>query len=177
MVTSEAAERFLTIPLLSGVDLEARRALIGVLDESRGPTGALLMEEGQPNDRLHFLIEGSVAVVRAQPVGREEVVASLTAPSVFGETSFFRQGPPIVSVRVTEPAWFLTLDRDAHEQLRRNDLRTAEQLALAAAGLLAERFDLLDRRISDDLQRPADGPRRANEWASFRARLFEGAGP
>ena len=177
MVTPEAAGRFLEVPLLAGVDAEARRALLEVLVESREPAGSPLMREGRPNDRLHFLIEGSVEVVRSRPGRPEEVLATLAAPSVFGETSFFRLKPPIVSVRAATPAWLLSLDHEAHDRLRRDDLRAAEQLALAAARVLAERFDLLDRRISDDLDRQADGPRRANEWASFRARLFEGAGP
>ncbi len=106
------------------------------------------------------------------------------APSVFGETSFFRGSPSIVTVRATTPVTFLTLDHPAHDALRRADPRAAEQLALSFVRVLADRFDMLDRRVSDFISQgcddntpstnghPADTPRR-NEWAAFRARLFE----
>ena len=36
-----------------------------------------------------------------------------------------------------------------------------------------ERFDMLDKRVSDYLAGHGDEPPRATEWSSFRARLFE----
>jgi hypothetical protein len=69
--------------------------------------------------------------------------------------------------------WSLTLYHPAHEQLRLENPRAAEALALAAVRVLAERFDLLDKRVSDYLAGHGDDPPRASEWSSFRARIFE----
>ena len=173
MVTPAAAERFLAAPLLAQVAPESRRAVLEVLAERREPAGATLLEQGQSNDHISFLIEGTAVVQRAYAEGRVETVATLAAPSVFGETSFFRDTPPIVTVRAQTPAWLLTLDHPAHERLRQTSPRAAEELAVAAVRVLAERFDLLDRRVSDFLRQNPDGPAKANEWARFRARLFE----
>ena len=175
MGMTAAAERFLAAPWLAEVDPAARRALLDVLQEDRAPAGAVVLEQGEPNDRLSFLIEGTVSIHRSYPGGRTETVASLTAPATFGETSFFRSTPPIVSVRAESALWRLTLDHAAHDRLRRNDRRAAEQLALAAVRVLAERFDMPDRRISDYMAQHPDGPDRATEWSNFRARLFEEA--
>jgi CRP/FNR family transcriptional regulator, cyclic AMP receptor protein len=173
MVTTAAAERFLAAPLLAEVDPDSRRAVLSVLTEERAPADSILLVEGQPNDHISFLIEGSVTVIRTFPEGRVETVATLVAPSVFGETSFFRPKPPIVSVRANTPVWLLTLDHRAHERLRREHLKAAEELALAAVRVLAERFDMLDKRISDYMAQHPDGHPRATEWSNFRARLFE----
>lgn len=175
MVTPEAAERFLAAPMLAEVEKASRLAVLGVLAERREPAGALLLEQGQPNDHISFLIEGTATVTRQYPEGHVETVATLTAPSVFGETSFFRPVAPIVEVRSTSPVWLLTLDHPAHDRLRRESPRAAEELALAAVRVLAERFDLLDRRVSDYLSKHPEGPAKANEWARFRAQLFEEA--
>jgi CRP/FNR family transcriptional regulator, cyclic AMP receptor protein len=78
-----------------------------------------------------------------------------------------------VSVRANTPVWLLTLDHPAHERLRREHLKAAEELALAAVRVLAERFDMLDKRISDYMAQHPDGHSRATEWSNFRARLFE----
>jgi len=173
MVTPAAAERFLAAPLLAEVDAESRLAVLAVLAERREPAGAVLLAQGEANDHISFLIEGTAAVLRTYPEGRVETVATLAAPSVFGETSFFRDSPPIVTVRAVSAAWLLTLDHPAHERLRRESPRAAEALAVAGVRVLAERFDLLDRRVSDFLTRNPEGPAKANEWARFRARLFE----
>jgi CRP/FNR family transcriptional regulator, cyclic AMP receptor protein len=173
MVSAAAAEKFLAAPLLAEVDPASRRAVLSVLREERAPADSVLLVQGQPNDHISFLIEGSVTVLRTYNDGRVETVATLVAPSVFGETSFFCPKAPIVSVRANSPVWLLTLDHPAHERLRRENLKAAEELALAAVRVLADRFDMLDKRISDYMAQHPDGHPRATEWANFRARLFE----
>lgn len=173
MVSPAADERFMSTPLLSDLDSAARQAVLNVLQEDREPTNTILLEQGHENDHIAFLIEGTATVYRTRPGGRVETLTELTAPSIFGLTSFFRPLPPGFSVRATSPVWLLTLDHPAHDILRRVDPRAAEQLALAAVRVLADRFDLLDKRVSDDMaQHPEDHPK-ATEWAKFRSRLFE----
>ena len=179
MVSHDAATMFLTAPWLADLDPTSRQALLNVLREDDAQAGAVLLAEGQQSDRVTFLTSGTVQVVRDYPGRGEEIVATLHAPSVFGETSFFRHSPSIVSVRATIPVTFLTLDHPAHDLLRRDDPRAAEQFALASVRVLADRFDALDRRVSDFIAQGADDPDanghtpRRNEWAAFRARLFE----
>lgn len=178
MVSHDAAERFLTAPWLAELDASSREALVQVLREGRAEAGSILLAEGHHNDQITFLTEGTVQIVRAYS-DREEIVATLQAPSVFGETSFFRGTPSIVSVRAVTDVAFLILDRLAHTLLRRVDPRAAEQLAVAFVRVLADRFDMLDRRVSEYIAhgcQDANGtpnPPRRNEWAAFRARLFE----
>lgn len=172
--TAEAAEQFLAAPVLSEMDAVFRRAVLEHLSEARAPAGAVLLEQGQPNDHLSFLIGGSARIVRAYPGGHEELVATLHAPALFGESSFFRAGAPLVSVVAVGPAWVLSLDHPAHERLRLENARAAEALALVAVRVLAERFDMIDRRVSEMLRDGGDAPR-TTEWARFRAQLFEEA--
>lgn len=173
MVSTAATKQFLAAPWLAELDPASRHALLDVLIEDRAEAGAVLLEQGQYNDHLSFLIEGSVSVERAYPERPVEIVARLAAPSVFGESSFFRSVTPIVSIRAVTPVWFLTLDHPSHDQLRRDDPRAAEQLAVAAVRVLAERFDQLDRRVSEYVASRPEGHPRATEWSNFRARLFE----
>jgi CRP-like cAMP-binding protein len=173
MVTPAAAERFLAAPLLAEVDPASRRAVLDALTERREPTGAVLLEQGRPNNHISFLIDGTVTISRTDPGGRTEPAATLTAPSFFGETSYFRPSMTVYSARADSPVWLLTLDHEAHERLRRENLKAAEQLALAVVRLLAERFDMLDKRIADDMAQHPEGHPKATEWSNFRARLFE----
>src|SRR5438445_7557843 len=99
MIDAEATERFMAAPWLAEVDRDTKRAILNSLVEARAPAGATLLEQGQPNDHLTFLIEGTAAIQRTFGNGRREFLTTLTAPAVFGTTSFFQPQPPTVTVR------------------------------------------------------------------------------
>ncbi len=173
MVSTDAAERFMATNWLAEMDADSRRAVLGVLVEQRAESGATLLPQGQPNDHITFLIEGSAVVTRTGSRGNTETLATLQAPSLFGLTSFFRPKPPDFTVRASAPVWFLTLDHPAHASLRADDPRASEQLALTACRILADRLEMLDRRITEELAEHPEGHPKVTEWASFRSRFFE----
>jgi CRP-like cAMP-binding protein len=172
MVSNDAAGRFLAAPFLADLDASAREALLQVLVEARVDAGQVLLKQGDLNDRIHFLIEGSIAISRASSGGRPEHLLDLHAPTAFGETSYFQRNAQLVSVTAVTDLHLLVLERDAHEVLRRVDPHTSEQLATAAIRVLAGHFELIDQRIADILARQPDPQSEATEWDRFRARLF-----
>jgi CRP/FNR family cyclic AMP-dependent transcriptional regulator len=176
MIDVDATERFMAAPWLADVEPEVKRAISGALVETRAATGATLLEQGQPNDHLTFLIEGTAEIVRISGTGRRDVITRLTAPAVFGTTSFFRPDPPTVNVRATSEVWMVSLYHPAHEVLRVGNPRAAEALALAVVRALSERFDLIDKLFTDFTKQHAEEPAKKSEWAAFRARLFEEPG-
>lgn len=176
MNDAEAAKRFMAAPWLAGVDPETKKAILSALVEERAQSGQTLLEQGQPNDHLTFLIEGTADIIRIHKNGRSEVITHLTAPAMFGTTSFFQPKAPTVRVRATSDVWLLSLYHPAHETLRGNNPRAAEALALAVVRALSERFDLIDNLFSEFTARHSDEPPRKSEWAGFRARLFEDSG-
>jgi CRP/FNR family cyclic AMP-dependent transcriptional regulator len=173
MIDASAAERFLAAPLLAEVDRDIKEAILNSLVEARASRGAILLAQGQPNDHLTFLIDGSVEFERLFENGRVERITTLQAPAVFGTTSFFQPRPPTVTVRATSNTWMLSLYHPQHEALRRSNPRAAEALAVAVVRALSERFDLLDSLFTDYMAKGRDEPPRQSEWAKFRARLFE----
>jgi CRP/FNR family transcriptional regulator, cyclic AMP receptor protein len=176
MIDAKAAERFMAAPWLAEVDPDTKRAISGVLVEARASIGATLLEQGQPNDHLTFLIAGTAEIVRTFGSGRREIITDLTAPAVFGTTSFFQPKPPTVTVKATSDVWILSLYHPAHEALRATNPRAAEALALAVVRALSERFDIIDKLFSEFTMQHSDEPARKSEWATFRARLFEERG-
>lgn len=176
MINIEATERFMAAPWLSEIDRETKRAILSALVEARAQAGAVLLARGQPNDHLTFLIEGTAEIERTLNDGRHEVLTTLTAPAVFGTTSFFQPKPPSVTVLATSDVWMLSLYHPAHEELRRKDPRAAEALALAVVRALSERFDLVDRLFNDYVSKHSDEPAGRSEWAGFRSRLFQERG-
>ena len=173
MVSREAAKQFLASSWLTEMEPGSREALLGVLQEHRAEANSALLERGRSNDRVGFLLEGTLQVTRPNPHDQPEILCNIAAPSMFGLTSFFRPNPPDFTIRALTPVRFLTLDHTSHERLRREHPRAAEQLAVAAVQILADRLDILDQRITNDLADHPDDHPRVTEWSAFRARLFE----
>jgi len=173
MIDAKATERFMTSPWLAEVDLEIKKAICDVLVEARAPAGATLLAQGQPNDHLTFLIEGTAVVERGFRNGHRELIIPLNAPSVFGTTSFFLPTPPTVTVRATSDAWILSLYHPAHELLRSTNPQAAEAIALAVVRALSERFNLIDELFTQRILQHSSEPVKQSEWAGFRTRLFE----
>jgi CRP/FNR family cyclic AMP-dependent transcriptional regulator len=173
MVSTGAEQRFRTASWSTELDDKSRVALLSVLEEDRADAGVMLLTEGAPNDRVRFLLEGEVAILRDYPGHGVEQVTTLAAPTVFGTTSFFGAGPPIVSARAVSSAWFLSLSRPAFERLRQLDPHTTEQFMLAVVTVLADRFNLLDRKLAEFLHQPDHPARKNDEWNAFRARFLE----
>lgn len=172
-IAADQSERFLASPLLMGADDEARLAIFRFLIETSVPAGTSLLIQGKPNDRLWFVPGGSVAVERKQPEGRVDVLATFSGPALFGTTTFFRSTAPSATIRATADLRLWTLDHRSYGQLRREAPRAAEALSLEIVRVLSERFDQLDARLAEMMADHGDGRPRANEWASFRSRLFE----
>lgn len=173
MIDPKATERFMMAPWLAEVDPEIKKAICLVLVEARAPAGATLLAQGQPNDHLTFLIEGTAVVERDFRNGHRELIIPLSAPTVFGTTSFFLPTPPTVTVRATSDVWVLSLFHPAHETLRRTNPHAAEAIALAVVRALSERFDLIDKLFTQRISQHSSEPVKQSEWAGFRTRLFE----
>src|SRR6516225_4689474 len=165
----KATERFMMAPWLAEIDPEIKKAICLVLVETRASAGTPLLAQGQPNDHLSFLIEGSAVVERSFRNGHNESIIALTAPAVFGTTSFFLPTPPTVSVIATSNVWILSLYHPAHELLRRSNPQAAEALALAVVRALSERFDLIDQLFTQRISQYFSEPSRQSEWAGFRS--------
>jgi len=175
-VEGETADQFMNASLLSEVDPDTRRALLEALVEEHAKAGSMLLVQGQPNDHLSFLMDGSATVERSRGDGHVEAIVTLDAPSIFGTTSFFRPNAPSFGVRAASDVRLLTLHHEAHERLRKEHPRAAEALALAAIRIVADRFEALDRVFSEYIAAHPSNHRKVTEWAGFRARLFKEPG-
>jgi CRP-like cAMP-binding protein len=123
---SEAVSRSLLFQSLAPAD---REALIGHLKAEEHGSRALVVREGDPGERLYLVMSGQVEVLRNLPSGRMEPVARLEPGDIFGEIALLEAGGRRTrSVRTRSRAVFLTLDRDAFQNLVLTKLSRQEVL-------------------------------------------------
>lgn len=122
----EALSRSLLFRSLAPAD---REALIGHLHAEEHGSRSIVVREGDPGERLYLVMSGRVEVLRNLPTGRMEPVARLEPGDVFGEIALLEEGGRRTrSVRTRSRAVFLTLDRDAFQNLVLTKLSRSEVL-------------------------------------------------
>lgn len=75
--------------------------------------GAVLFREGEPADRLYFIESGSVKLSRLSEVGREAIVALLTAGDFLGENCLIGQQVRLASAQCIVESRLWEIERSA----------------------------------------------------------------
>lgn len=120
-------------PLMSGLSKPGARALVGVMTARAYPSGASIVEMGDPATALYWLAHGSVSVDRDCAH-----LGELHSGAFFGEIAIVGGTHRTASVKATSDVWLLEIPAKAVEMAADRDPQLADVLAFhARARLLA----------------------------------------
>lgn len=113
------------------------RAALSTLGVRRSfPDDALLMFQGEQDERLQLLLSGRVKITRTAPGGQELLLAIRDAGDLLGELAFIDGEPRVATVTALEPVEALVVSgREFRAYLER-----APAVAIVLVELLASRF-------------------------------------
>ncbi len=133
------SDRHASVEALRG-ELEDFLRSGGWFATQRFPSGALVLEEGQPSDRAYLITDGTCEVFRGT-AARTERLRVVGPGGVVGEVGLLTGSPRIASVRALTDVTALVVTRDAfeHELTRASWMRPFFDAAVA-------RFVELDER-------------------------------
>jgi CRP-like cAMP-binding protein len=157
--------------LFDGLSPGERRDLLSLMESTTFEPGTSIVREGHVTPGLWILTRGTCAVVKSTPRG-EHVLAELGPGSVFGEMSFFERVPHAATVRSLTDVTALRLTPEKYAELERTALNVAHHLAHSIASVLAERLRMMDDWTSRLLAESR--PEKHEDWADFRAKLYNG---
>jgi CRP/FNR family transcriptional regulator, cyclic AMP receptor protein len=100
--------------------------------------GTVLIQEGEPIDTLHILLEGTLAVSVAALEGK--TIARLTSGAVVGEMSFADARPPSATVQAVENSLVLSIPRHQLVEKLKKDEGFASRFYRAIAIFLSTRL-------------------------------------
>lgn len=103
-----------TFPMLANLKDEDLSTLAGLLEKREYKVGERIIEEGTSGDTMHFLIEGTVDVVKTTLYGEEYVCATLKDDyhCVFGEMAMIDRDKRSASIVATSPCRTLVMKGD-----------------------------------------------------------------
>jgi CRP/FNR family transcriptional regulator, cyclic AMP receptor protein len=100
------------------------------------PSGALLMYEGEPGERVMLIEQGRVKVTRIEPGGHETLLSIRDPGDILGELSFFDGTDRVATVAALEPVRVLVVASSTF----RAHLERTPRIAVALLWVLTSRF-------------------------------------
>ncbi len=146
MVKVELAKEF---PLFSTFSERELEEIAKYLDYKVYPKGEVLFEEGDPGDKIFFIVKGRVGLYRPDPFGNEVKVAVSEEGTPLGELSFFSSklhSSKGVALKETKA---LILSKEGYEKLQKEDPQLAIKLLEALARVIAERLKEMNKKFVD----------------------------
>jgi CRP/FNR family cyclic AMP-dependent transcriptional regulator len=117
-------------------EIEAIRPLMGAASYE---AGTVIMREGEPNDRIHFILEGRVDVEKGGVS-----LACLGEGDTFGEMEFLDVMPAVATVRALVPSTVATISNRALHELSKASMRAFAMVVMNLARDLSRRLRRMD---------------------------------
>lgn len=137
--SKEVIERLRHASLFQGFTDTGLQIIASVAVQRSFADGALIVEEGQFEEKLYVLCAGRVQVVVQQASG-EVPVGVLEAPTSFGEAALIHGGPRQCSIRADGSVEVLEMSRTAVAQLQRSKPQACLKLMMAVVEAVGERL-------------------------------------
>ena len=137
MRASEPAERALTADtFFAGLDEAERQSLLAIGVKRAFPRGAVLMFQGDPDDRVMVLLSGRVKVAHTDASGRDLMLSIRDPGDVLGELALIDRAPRVATVCTLEAAQVLVMPAE----IFRRHLETTPRVAVVLLEIVARRF-------------------------------------
>lgn len=100
-MTAPLFQQILKTQLFSGLDDLEAAALFGICEQRSMDRGITLFHEGDPGDALYVVMEGHVDVLKKDPSGHPQTLATLSPGTALGEMSLLGGAPARTATVVT----------------------------------------------------------------------------
>jgi len=125
--------------LFDGLEQEQIDSLLSKMKEEVFEAGTDIIVEGGHNDKLRFIIEGQVAVVKGGLI-----LMVLEEGSVFGEMELLDIEPVAATIKALATTKVMTLSIDALGEIYESDLKTYSFILMNLARDLSRRLRRMD---------------------------------
>jgi CRP-like cAMP-binding protein len=138
-----------SIPLFKGLTAVELDELASHMQAGQAEPGQVLIREGDPPGHpIYLLTAGSVDVVKHGVNGRDHIITTLLAPSVFGEIEVLACRPAIAGVVASSTTRFASLGAAAFDALCQADRPSILKVIKNLARTLSYRLAATDERLA-----------------------------
>ncbi len=133
--------------LFGGLMAEQVERVIPLLTIESYPDGANIITEGERNDRIRFILDGRVRVIR-----NGTVLVELGEGETFGEMEILDIMPAVASIRTIVPTRVAAISNRALRDIYKMDVSTFSMIIMNLARDLSRRLRRMDELACQEKQ-------------------------
>ncbi len=141
-------------PLFRTLSPDELSQIVEISKVLRVREGVTVVEEGDVASAMYVLVEGTAEVNKELPGGDITRLATLKAPTVFGEMALIDSHPRSATVATTSDAVLFQINLESFNELRRAYAPAAFKVLRAVAPLMCERLRTIDERVGEFFKNP-----------------------
>ena len=141
MITAEVLRK---TSLFDGLEQEQIDRILPLMSHEVFEPGTDIIVEGTNSDKLRFILEGHVAVVK-----NGIILMELGEGSVFGEMEVLDVGPVEATVKALSSTIVMALSTDALGEIYENDLKVYSFILMNLARDMSRRLRRMDARATN----------------------------
>jgi CRP-like cAMP-binding protein len=130
-------------------EIEVIRPLMGTESYE---AGTVIMQEGEPNDRINFILEGEVEVEKDGVR-----LARLKEGDTFGEMEILDVMPAVATIRALVPSTVATISNRALHELSKASMRAFAMVVMNLARDLSRRLRRMDDILAAGRHKKSEG--------------------
>jgi CRP-like cAMP-binding protein len=142
MVDSQALQRY---SLFGGLLPSQIEQIIPLMQQETYEPGADIIVEGSPNDKIRFIIEGSVSVIKGNTL-----IWDLTEGSTFGEMEVLDVMPSAATIRAKTGVTVMSMSNKTLREVYKLDIKCFSLMLMNLARDLSRRLRNADEKMVKD---------------------------
>jgi CRP-like cAMP-binding protein len=140
MVKPESLQKY---SLFGGLDAEQVELILPLMNQENFGPDELIITEGKPNDKIYFLIEGTVAVTKNNiPLSR------FGEGEEFGEIEVLDVMPSVASIKSISNVKVMSISNKALRDIYKIDIKIFSLIIMNLARDLSRRLRKMDEKLA-----------------------------
>jgi len=141
MVSAKMLQKY---SLFGGLTEEQIELIIPLMEEEHYSPGAIILLEGAPNDKILFLLEGRVSIIKGKTI-----IYDLAEGNTFGEMEVLDVMPCAATVKAVTDVDVISISNKSFHEIYKNDIKSFSLLLMNLARDVSRRLRVANEIMVD----------------------------
>jgi CRP-like cAMP-binding protein len=129
--------------LFNGLTEEQISGILPLMQQEEFGPDETIIAEGKANDKIFFLVEGQVAVIK-----KEIILARFSEGEAFGEMEVLDIMPAVASIKSLSPVKILSISNKSMRDIYKMDIKAFSLIVMNLARNLSRRLRKMDEMLA-----------------------------
>jgi CRP-like cAMP-binding protein len=130
--------------LFGGLLTEQIESIIPLMVQEKYTAGEIIIAEGTPNDRIHFILEGKASAIKGGMV-----IYDFDEGSTFGEMEVLDVMPAAATIKAITDVTILSISNMGFRKIYKNDIKSFTLMLMNLARDLSRRLRIANDKITN----------------------------